>query len=258
LNAQDRGALVHRALADLWGELRSHDGLMAASETELRVHVDAAAGSAIERMRRERPDALSDAFAGLEHSRIVGLLQRVLALEKQRAPFRVLERELPRTLEVAGLTIDARIDRVDQLESGGHVILDYKTGRASIAGWADARLDEPQLPLYAVTEPADVAAVSLVTVNAQEVAFRGLAREDDLLPEVATPAQEKKFAADWATLLVRWRASLDALAGEFLAGHAAVAPKHYPRTCEHCDLGTLCRVKQLLDRGPVTADENGP
>jgi RecB family exonuclease len=157
------------------------------------------------------------------------------------------------------LTVDARIDRVDELESGGHVILDYKTGRASIVGWADERLDEPQLPLYAISVPGDVAAVSLVTVSAQEVAYRGLARADDLLPDVTTPAQEKNFAADWATLLDGWRSSLDALAGEFLAGHAAVAPKHYPRTCEYCDLGTLCRVKELLDRGPVavgeTADE---
>ena len=48
---------------------------------------------------------------------------------------------------------------------------------------------------------------------------------------------------------------LDALAREFLSGHAAVAPKHYPHTCEHCDLGTFCRVKELFDRGPVSADE---
>jgi len=51
-------------------------------------------------------------------------------------------------------------------------------------------------------------------------------------------------------------ATLAHLLREYLAGHAAVAPKNYPETCRHCDFPTLCRVRELMDRGPVGADEN--
>jgi hypothetical protein len=51
----------------------------------------------------------------------------------------------------------------------------------------------------------------------------------------------------------------DALAGEFLAGHAPVAPKDYPNTCRFCELGALCRITELVRRTlepeEVDADE---
>ncbi|HTT36272.1 MAG TPA: PD-(D/E)XK nuclease family protein [Burkholderiales bacterium] len=257
LSARERGTLVHRALASLWGELQSQRRLLDASDGELRTIVERAVDTAVERLRRERGDAMSDAFAALERERVAGLLGRLLEIEKLRAPFSVLARELPRTLELGGLSVETRVDRIDQLEGGGRVVLDYKTGRASISGWGDERLDQPQIPLYAVTEPGELAAASLVAVNAQEVAFRGVAREEGLVPGVHTPAQSRTFGAlaTWKGMLDRWRIALDALARGFLAGEAAVAPRSYPRTCEWCDLGTLCRVKELFDRVSVSADE---
>jgi hypothetical protein len=41
---------------------------------------------------------------------------------------------------------------------------------------------------------------------------------------------------------------LEQLAHDYLAGHAEVAPKRYPQTCEYCELGALCRVRELTER----------
>ena len=257
LSARDRGTLVHRALASLWGELQSQRRLLDASDVELRAIVERAVETAVERLRRDRGDTVSDAFAALERERVAGLLGRLLDIEKLRAPFSVLARELPRTLELGGLSVETRVDRIDQLEGGARVVLDYKTGRGSIAGWGDERLDQPQVPLYAVTEPGELAAASLVAVNAQEVAFHGVAREEGLVPGVHPPGQSRSLGGltSWEGLLDRWRMALGTLARSFLAGEAAVSPKSYPHTCERCDLGTLCRVKELFDRGPISANQ---
>jgi len=257
LDARERGTLLHRALAQLWGELDRHARLIAMPEQELSAAVHRAADFAIESLRRVRPDALSEAFIALERTRIAALLGRLLELEKQRAPFRVVAREEERRLEIGGLNVDGRIDRIDVTDSGARVILDYKTGQAAPGAWAGERPDDPQLPLYAITDSADVAAVSFASVRAQEVAFNGISREEGLLPGVTTVAKTRstRDVPSWTALLERWRDMLDALAAEFLRGHAAVMPKQYPRTCEYCDLGTLCRVKELLDRGPIADEE---
>lgn len=257
LDARERGTLLHRALAVLWGDLGSHEQLLALSAGDLDAAVTRAVNAALEVLRRDRPDVMTDAFAAIERERLRARVSSLLAMERERAPFRVAEREAPRALEVGGLRVNARVDRVDVLDDGGRVILDYKTGKATIAAWVGDRPDAPQLPLYAITDPSDVAAVALVPVQAHDVRFRGLAREQSLLPGVKTPEQEREFAelGGWPALLSGWRRALDALAGEFLAGRAVVMPKRYPQTCQYCDLGPLCRVKELFDRGPVSADD---
>lgn len=257
LDARERGTLLHRALAVLWGELGSHAQLLAANPVDVDAAVTRAVNAALEVLRRDRPDVMTDAFAAIERERLRARIASLLAMERERAPFRVVEREVPRALDIGGLRVNARVDRVDALDDGGRVILDYKTGKATIAAWIGARPDAPQLPLYAITDPGDVAAVALVPVQAHDVRFRGLAREESLLPGVTTPEQARDFdqMGDWPALLSGWRTALDALAGEFLAGRAVVMPKRYPQTCQYCDLGPLCRVKELFDRGPVSVDD---
>ena len=118
------------------------------------------------------------------------------------------------------------------------------------------RPDDPQLPLYAITDAGPVAAVSFAVLRADKVTFEGLAREADLLPGVARfdQAKSSKHLASWDSVFESWRVELEGLALEFLAGDAQVAPKNYPRTCEYCDLGSLCRVREWLASGPASAE----
>lgn len=254
LDPRDRGGLVHAAAFNLWRELGSHARLAAMGEEELGAAVERAVAAAAEGTRRRRPDVMTVAFAALERNRVTGLLMRLLALEKSRAPFEVLAREDPRPVSVAGVRVSTRLDRVDRLADGAQVVLDYKTSRqVDVADWLGERPDEPQLPLYAVSGRERLAAVAFVQLHAQRVGFEGLSQTGEVLPGVKALRDSKaaKHHADWNALLESWRAMLENLAREYLAGRAEVAPKEYPQTCERCDLGTLCRVKELRDRGPV-------
>jgi ATP-dependent helicase/DNAse subunit B len=45
-------------------------------------------------------------------------------------------------------------------------------------------------------------------------------------------------------MLIDWKRNIDQLAQDFLAGHAEVDPRDYPKTCEHCGLEALCRITE--------------
>ena len=260
LDARERGTLVHQALSVLWRDLGSQANLLALDATALEQKTSAAVNVAVDALCRERADIMTEAYAALERRRLTALLLRLAALEKTRAPFEVVACEQQRALEVAGVRLNARLDRVDQLQDGSHVILDYKTGLAHIGGWLGERPDEPQLPLYAVSAGAAVAGVAFVQLRAREVAFKGLTREGEVLPEVPALAAAKNLSAQyasWPALLDAWRGVLEQLARDYLAGDARVAPKRLPQTCEYCDLAALCRVRELNERAVAGAADAG-
>jgi len=68
----------------------------------------------------------------------------------------VVSTEEKRPIAFSGVTFDARIDRMDRLESGGHAIVDYKTGGGNLtpsaAGGAAERAAAPALRVSAKEE----------------------------------------------------------------------------------------------------------
>jgi hypothetical protein len=78
----------------------------------------------------------------------------------------------------------------------------------------------------------------------------GLAKGDNKSLE----QQTRSIAATWPDLVAQWEASLQQLAREFLAGHAAVSPQ--PGACDYCELASLCRINELGAGADVVAKED--
>jgi hypothetical protein len=187
---------------------------------------------------------LEGRFAELERERLAKLAREWLEVESRRAPFEVLFTEQQRELEVAGLQFQSRIDRMDRLAGegtgGGHVLIDYKSSRfLSPKQWDGPRPDDPQLPLYAVTAPEDLAAVTFAKLRPGEMRFMGYSKVDRVLPNVQTHH-------DWPKLLAQWKKDAEALGTGFASGDARVDPKEGLDTCRNCALHTLCRVYEKL------------
>ena len=178
-------------------------------------------------------------MAELERARLARLAREWLAVENERGDFEVVAREEKRTLKAGGLSFDGRIDRMDKLAAGGHVLIDYKTGRATPNDWLGERPDDPQLPLYAIAAKEDIAGVAYARIKTGEMRFMGFTREANQLPKA-------KLAESWPGLLAGWRSELDALGREFAQGVAEVDPKRGLQTCRHCDLHPLCRVHERI------------
>lgn len=248
LDASDRGTLLHALLHKLWGELKSKARLDAASERDLDAALDAAADHALRHLRRRRPGVLEGRLAELERRRLVGLARDWLDKERERAPFEVVAVEQKRALGFGGITVNARLDRMDRVlgDPGGYAVLDYKTGEADVANWLGSRPSEPQLPLYALGAEEGVSALAFACVKAGAMEFRGVARAAGLIPGVKTITEHRAAAArayrNWGELLSAWRAELEMLGREFASGEASVRPKEGDETCRYCDLRALCRI----------------
>ena len=145
------------------------------------------------------------------------------------------------------MTLTGRIDRIDQLDDGGQVLIDYKTGRVSINDWVGERPDAPQLPLYAVNRDTFPDVVAFARIKNGENRFEGLAVEEELLVD-ATIFKEWKNCPDglekWTDLEQYWRVNLAELGRQFAAGVAAVDPKIANKSCKYCHLSTLCRIDE--------------
>jgi ATP-dependent helicase/nuclease subunit B len=251
LDAGDRGRLLHALLEKVWSELKSKARLDAASERDLRSLLETAADTAMNRLRWSRPDALNGRFAKLEKARLVKLALDWLAEERKRPAFEVAAIEEKHAVAFGGVSVNAKLDRMDRLVAGGQAIIDYKTGNVRVSDWIGPRPEDPQVPLYAVGRvagPQGVSALAFARAKPGEMEFKGIARDKDLIPGVDTLAEQRLEAArglrTWDALLDHWRGEFDALGREFHAGEARVLPKRGDLTCRLCDLRPLCRVNE--------------
>ena len=229
VSAAEKGGSVHKALELLWGELRSRAALLALSDRQLVELVSRRVEAAL----YERP---SSPFRGLEQVRIERIILDYLDVEARAQPFTVLLSEGDKTAEIAGLKLNLRIDRIDELADGRAVLIDYKTGRVDTKAWTGERPREPQLPLYAHALNAPLAAIALANVRTGEVRFLGV-QDGTALGEI------RRMEIDCGTLAeqrARWAEIVERLATEFREGAARVDPM--PKACDFRGLKALCRV----------------
>ena len=264
-----RGLLLHAALQMLWAELRNSHALGALDEGALEVLITqcvAQAARALQvevgsRRRRARraPDTQFDLFAVLspalqrECERATGLIRRLCALERTRAPFTVEATEQVAELALGGGRVRLRLDRIDRI-AGGRAVLDYKSGRPGSPDWYGERPTHPQLLAYLAALGSDVIALATVNLTAREVRFTGVAAAGDLLPRVKALAVTAEAAADWSAQQRSWQGVIERLIRAFLAGDARVDPA--PGACDYCHLTDVCRIgAHLATAGASHADE---
>ncbi|MFO1314919.1 MAG: PD-(D/E)XK nuclease family protein [Burkholderiales bacterium] len=262
LTAQERGHLLHRALAAFWGDVRTHAALAALDDDGLRERIDAAVAAARPALGASRWRALPPPVAAAEGARLAATLRGWLtAVERARPPFTVVATEADATLALGGLDLAFRIDRVDALADGGAAIIDYKSGRVPApARWFAPRPAGTQVGLYALARTASdpavpVRAVAYGQLKAGSVKVAGLAAAHAAWPALRVPGSDRRVPiARWSEAEAHWRERYGEIAAAFRAGDAAVSPRD-GNTCTYCDLAPLCRVQRLSDAGDD--DEDG-
>ncbi len=253
------GSLVHSVLEHFWIETRTQAALLLLDEESLsgrvRKHVDFVTTE--ERGLKQRP-----AFRGVEADRVYRHVMDYLALEKERDAFEVVGFEKEILPEIEGQTIRLIIDRVDKLPSGEEIIIDYKTGKVEPKKWFGDRPEDPQLPLYAISADKPPAAMAFGIIRDDGCLYKGVVKQGGLLPGLppkASKATQELVDAghEMSETIENWRQILHHLMADFLAGKAAIDPKHDLKTCEnsYCELQSLCRIGEL-DQRRKTSQEN--
>jgi len=251
INAMLHGSLIHSVLEYFWTETRTHSGLMQLDREQLHARLSKCVNDVIDKEHslHQRP-----AFRGVEANRLYRQSLAYLELEKTREPFEVVGFEKEILPQIEGQSIRLVIDRVDRLQSGEEVIIDYKTGKVEPKKWFGPRPEDPQLPLYAISAEQTPAAVVFGIIRDDGCLYKGVVKQDGLLPGLPKPGKAYQFLLDagheMQVTIDNWRQTLHRLMSDFLTGEAAIDPKIGLKTCEnsYCELQSLCRVGEMVRR----------
>jgi len=245
LTEGERGEIIHDVFQVFWQSFPDLAAVQALSLVVLNEHIQAAIDTVFKVLETRKIEGLSPRYLSLEKRRIFSLLERFIALEKTRDPFTIVGCEVAETVEFEGLNIKVRIDRVDRLHDGTHLLMDYKTGKTTLNAWFGERPRDPQLPFYGVTHPAEVSGISYGVCRLDEIKLKGISREKMVFPGSKQLADLGRLGAaeDWKTQWTSWTETLSTLALHFRQGVADVDPLEGEKTCRRCHLQSLCRIE---------------
>ena len=251
LTASQRGQLIHAVLHSVWGGppngIRSHVELVELGDRNSFVakHVRRVVAEEIPDSLRNRMPAR---YLALEELRLTRLVTEWLSYEAERLPFAVAKAEADSTVTIAGLTLRLRLDRVDHLNDGTLLVIDYKTGDVSPEAWELPRPEDVQMPLYAgyaLGQDEELGGLVFARIRAGSHAFAGQVGDAKAtLLSGLSPSSALVKNPLTAEQLLDWRDCIQQLARAFVAGHAEADPRDYPKTCERCDLKSLCRIQE--------------
>lgn len=242
-----RGSIVHRALQYFYQLISAQSQLLSLSVAEQQEQLQKACLQALDHLHAQHPPAEHRRHYTLELARLEKLLALWLEQEKTRPHFRVIATEKRLEANFAGLQFKLQIDRIDKLDDGSELIIDYKTGQVHIDDWFSDRPNEPQLPLYCSVYDSDIKAMAFARVHLQKMGIEGVGLLNEEWPAIKRLSLTMVEGSDpWQQQKNLWREQLTLLAEEFKSGYAAVSPKEGANTCQYCHLPSLCRIH--LDR----------
>ncbi len=243
LRAMDRGNIVHKALEKIWQQIKTSDALLKLSHDAIRTLVSQAAMEAI--AAHTLASNHNQRYFALEQQRLEKILLQWLHIEMDRPAFTVIKQEYEHTVTLGKIVLTVRVDRIDQLADGSELIIDYKTGKNNdIQHWFSDRPQEPQLPLYCVTNQEEVVAIAFAQLHPSALQFTGVSKRDIGLTSIKLLAETHHAQSHlWNQQLEEWRKVLEKLANDFYQGKANVDPKK-EETCLLCNLQPFCRIHE--------------
>ncbi len=227
ISFMERGNIFHKVMQLLWQYLVSQQALINHSEDELETLVTRTITTVLN-IESKHLYLLNN--QGFHQAEVLRLKQRVTAalnFDKERVPFEVIATEAKREIEVGGLRLRITIDRIDRLEDGSLIIIDYKTGTPRLIDLLNDPIGEPQLLLYAISEHKEknpVSGILFYQAHLKGDKYLGVTEESEMIKGVKAlkDLANNPYADDFDSAINQWRTLLNEIAQSFKSGEAIV------------------------------------
>lgn len=252
LNPIQRGTLLHASLENSWQTLQNQQNLLSYSTDELTQLIATSIATAIKTLAPPYVSSFLQAIYQIEQQRLTKLLQRWFALEKNRPPFKIAALEQTYPIQFGNLILSMRIDRIDEIDDGSKLVIDYKSQLTVAKDWFGPRPTEPQLPLYCLTQDG-ITGLSFACIRSDKIGFSGISEQETniegIIPyhDFADSSNSHITATHWQEQKKDWQQTFNQLAQQFSQGDASVDPIDPPTTCRYCELTSFCRITELSD-----------
>ncbi len=248
-DARDRGGHLHSVLESVWQKLRTLEALKIIGHAELEKLVEDAAHHAV---RDQHASSFRKIVSSVELARLTQVTLEWLAVERARLqPFTVETVEEERYLELGGMKLRLRVDRIDRLRDGGVILIDYKSGEQKQRYLECPRPKEPQLLVYAAGIGSEVEGVVFAQLKRDDIRPVGWTRDRHFKKEGSKKTVDPLGEA-WDECMAESQAEVEQLAREFNSGYAAVDP--LAGACDYCAQRPFCRISERAQGSEAEAE----
>jgi len=235
IDKKERGTILHRIMELIWTELKSQSRLLQMESLQLEELVVSAINKALSDPQKQLKNELLMALKPIESIRLKRLILDTLEWEKQRPAFIIDALEQAYSINLSGLEIKIRVDRLDRVESNTWVI-DYKSTLPTSKPWNEDRPQEPQLLLYALINET-INTILFMQIKTGQILCSGLGENKSDIRGLSHLKKEET----WTETRAHWHEQLNTLAQEILQGQCIPNPVN-KTLCTQCDFKNLCRM----------------
>jgi probable DNA repair protein len=235
IDNKERGTMIHKIMELLWRDLATQHNLLYIEQDKLDHLIINAIELANKELQKESMDELPAVIQEIEYTRLKRLVLGCLEWEKQRPSFEIASLEQSYSINLAGLEIKVRVDRLDKVADKTWVI-DYKSTLPANKPWNEDRPQEPQLLLYALLNE-DINTLLFMQIKTGNIMCSGLSENPSEIKGISTLKKEEC----WVDTREYWQQQLTSLVEEVLSGYCPPLPIN-ATVCSYCDFKNLCRI----------------